>query len=475
MPPEDRDVTPSPPLWLSLIPVVFLVGSLIYSVVYLADLELTNHVPLVLSAVVAALLSWRLGLSWPSIQQGIEQGIHQAIGACLILLTIGMLVGSWIQSGIVPTMIFYGLKLLTPSIFLLATCVICALVSLATGSSWSTAATVGIALIGVGQGLGLPRPRVAGAIISGAYFGDKMSPLSDTTNLAPAMAGAELFDHIRHMLLTTGPSMLVSLVIFGMLGIGAEGKLDTAQVDGIVTALGEGFVLHPMLLLPPLGVIAMVVLRIPALPALITGWLLGSVLAVVVQGQSAGQALAVSYAGVVSKTGHELVDSLLSRGGLSSMFSTVILILCALSFGGVMERAGMLQTLAGAVLRLARGVGGLVMATVFTCLGMNVLGSDQYLAIVIPGRMYRDAYQMAGLKPVNLSRALEDSGTLTSVLIPWNTCGAFMIATLNLAPWTYVPFCFLNLLNPLISIFYGVTGITMTRLDEEEGTSTTAE
>ena len=470
MPPEDRDVTPAPPLWLSLVPVGFLVGFLFLSVAYLADLELTTHVPLVLSTAVASLVAWRLGLRWLSIQEGMERGIHKAIGACLILLVIGMLVGSWIQSGIVPTMIYYGLKLLTPSIFLLATCAICALVSLATGSSWSTAATVGIALIGVGQGLGLPRPRVAGAIISGAYFGDKMSPLSDTTNLAPAMAGAQLFDHIRHMLYTTGPSLVISLIIFGLLGIGAEGELDTVQVDGIVAALGKGFVLHPLLLLPPLGVIAMVVLRIPALPALIAGWLLGSVLAVAVQGQSAGQALAVSYAGVLSKTGHELVDSLLSRGGLSSMFSTVILILCALSFGGVMERAGMLQALAGAVLRLARGTGGLVLATVCTCLGMNVLGSDQYLAIVIPGRMYRDAYKMAGLKPVNLSRALEDSGTLTSVLIPWNTCGAFMIATLNLSPWTYVPFCFLNLLNPLISIFYGVTGITMTKLDEKEQT-----
>ena len=468
MPPDNRDDLPTPPLWLSLVPVGFLVGFLFLSVVYLAKLELTTHVPLILAAVVASIVAWRLGLRWLDIQEGMEKGIHKAIGACLILLIIGMLVGSWIQSGIVPTMIFYGLKLLTPSIFLLATCVICALVSLATGSSWSTAATVGIALIGVGQGLGLPRPRVAGAIISGAYFGDKMSPLSDTTNLAPAMAGAQLFDHIRHMLYTTGPSLVISLIIFGLLGIGAEGELDTVQVDGIVAALGKGFVLHPLLLLPPLGVIAMVVLRIPALPALIAGWLLGSVLAVAVQGQSAGQALAVSYAGVLSKTGHELVDSLLSRGGLSSMFSTVILILCALSFGGVMERAGMLQALAGAVLRLARGTGGLVLATVCTCLGMNVLGSDQYLAIVIPGRMYRDAYEIAGLKPVNLSRALEDSGTLTSVLIPWNTCGAFMIATLSLSPWTYVPYCFLNLLNPLISVFYGFTGITMHKLDPRE-------
>ncbi len=465
--PDNQPPTPRPPLWVSLIPVGFLVAALFGSVVQYKELELSSHIPLIFSTVIAALVAWRLGLPWLAIQEGMEKGIHKAIGACLILLVIGMLVGSWIQSGIVPTMIFYGLKLLTPSIFLLATCAICALVSLATGSSWSTAATVGIALIGVGQGLGVPRHRVAGAIISGAYFGDKMSPLSDTTNLAPAMAGAQLFDHIRHMIYTTGPSLVISLIIFGLLGIGASGKMDTAQVAAIFAALGKGFVLHPMLLLPPLGVIAMVILRTPALPALIGGYMLGAILAFAVQGQTLGQVLSVSYAGMTADTGLKLVDGLLSRGGLSSMFSTVVLVLCALSFGGVMERAGMLETLAGAVLKLARGMGGLVTATVATCIGMNVLGSDQYLAIVIPGRMFRDAYQQIGLAPKNLSRALEDSGTLTSVLIPWNTCGAFMIATLNLDPWTYVPFCFLNLLNPLISMFYGITGITMTPIEKE--------
>ncbi len=465
--PDSQNSTPSPALWVSLIPVGFLVASLFGSVVAFSELELTTHIPLIMGTVVAALVAWRLGLNWMSIQEGMEKGIHKAIGACLILLVIGLLVGSWIQSGIVPSMIFYGLKLLTPSIFLLATCAVCALVSLATGSSWSTAATVGIALIGVGQGLGIPRHRVAGAIISGAYFGDKMSPLSDTTNLAPAMAGANLFDHIRHMFLTTGPSLAVSLVIFGLLGLGSSGDLDTSQVDGIFGALEKGFVISPLLLLPPLGVIAMVILRTPALPALIGGFMLGAVLAATVQGQSLGQVLTVSYAGMTAETGHKLVDSLLSRGGLSSMFSTVVLVLCALSFGGVMERAGMLETLAAAVLKLARGVGGLVSATVATCIGMNVLGSDQYLAIVIPGRMFRDAYLDLGLAPKNLSRALEDSGTLTSVLIPWNTCGAFMIATLGLQPWTYVPFCFLNLLNPLISIFYGFTGITMVKKDAD--------
>ena len=469
---SDKEIR-KPSLGLSLLPVGFLVAALWYSVVFVQKVkltpgsdpvDLTTHLPLVLGAVVAAAIASMLGYSWQQILKGMEQGIQKALGACLILLVIGLLVGSWIQAGIVPAMIYYGLEMLSPSIFLLATCVTCAVVSLATGSSWSTAATVGIALIGVGQGLGIPSHMVAGAIISGAYFGDKMSPLSDTTNLAPAMAGANLFDHIRHMIYTTGPSLVLSLVIFGLLGIGRSGSLDTAQVDLIRAALTKGFSLHPLLLLPPLGVIAMVVLRVPPLPALMGGWALGALVSGLYQGQSLEQVLAVSYHGVKVETGLKMMDDLLNRGGLSSMFSTVILVLCALSFGGVMEKAGMLNTIAAAVLRLARGAGGVVTATVFTCIGMNLLASDQYLAIVIPGRMYRDAYAQLNLAPRNLSRALEDSGTLTSVLIPWNTCGAYMIATLGVAPWTYVPFCFLNLLNPLISMFYGFTGITMVKL-----------
>lgn len=456
-----------PSLGVSLIPVAFLVGALWLSVVHLRDLGLTAHVPLVMATVVAGLISMRLGHSFADIEKGMVKGISLAMGAILILLVIGMLVATWIQAGIVPAMIAYGLEMLTPQVFLAASCAICALVALATGSSWSTAATVGIALIGVGEGLGIPRPMVAGAIISGAYFGDKMSPLSDTTNLAPAMAGAKLFDHIRHMILTTGPSLVISLIIFSFLGWGRQGSVDTEQVEAIHQAISASFWVHPLLLLPPLLVIVMVVLRLPALPALIGGVLLGAVVAWIAQGKGGGEILQATYSGVSVETGNEMVDRLLSRGGLSSMFSTVVLIICALSFGGVMERSGMLESIARSVLKLARGVGGLVAATIATCIGMNVLAADQYLSIVIPGRMYREAYREMDLAPRNLSRALEDSGTLSSVLIPWNTCGAFMIATLGIAPWTYVPYCFLNLINPLISIFYGFTGITMKKLEEE--------
>jgi Na+:H+ antiporter, NhaC family len=452
-----------PPLWKALLPVAFLVGTLWLAIVHFAEFELTTHVPLIFATVVASAVSITLGHTWNDIEEGIVKGISLALRACLILLVIGLLVGSWIQAGIVPSMIYYGLKLLSPSIFLVASCLICCVVSLATGSSWSTAATVGIALMGVGEGLGIPKPMIAGAIISGAYFGDKLSPLSDTTNLAPAMAGANLFEHIRHMLYTTVPSLLLALALYAILGRSHGGNLDTSQIDGILGALERGYTISPLLLLPPLLIIAMVVWKVPALPALMGGYGVGAVLAVVVQRQSFGQLLSVSYAGVKSGIGHPLVDDLLSRGGLSSMFSTVALIICALSFGGVMERSGMLAAIANGILRLARGTGGLVTATLCTCIGMNVLASDQYLAIVVPGRMFRAAYEKRGLAAINLSRALEDSGTLTSVLIPWNTCGAFMIATLGLEPWTYVPFCFLNLLNPFLSAIYGFTGVTMVK------------
>ena len=461
---DDAAAKKAPPVWVALVPVAALVGALYYSVVALRELELTAHLALVFGAVVAALVAWRLGMRWKQIEASMVRGIGLATQAMLILLAIGMLVGSWIDSGIVPAMIYYGLNLLSPAIFLVATCAICALISLATGSSWSTAATVGIALIGVGEGLGVPRARVAGAVISGAYFGDKMSPLSDTTNLAPAMAGADLFDHIRHMIYTTGPSLIVALVVFFVLGSGASSaEVDNQQVAAMRDTIASSFRISWVLLVPPLLVIAMVVLRVPALPAVIGGWAIGAVLALALQGRSFGHALQVAYAGATSKTGNKLVDKLLTRGGLSSMFSTAALIICAMCFGGVMESSGMLDAIGGSILTLARGDGGLILATIVTCIGMNVLGSDQYLAIVVPGRMYRGAYDKRGLAPINLSRALEDSGTLTSVLVPWNTCGAFMIATLGLKPWTYVPYCLLNLLNPLISALYGFTGLTLAR------------
>ena len=441
--------------------VAFLIGVL---AVQVAVFHGTPHLPLVLGTAAACLVGSRLGWSWRSLEAGILRGIEHALQACLILLVVGCLIGTWIESGVVPTLIAYGLQVVSPGLFPFTACVLCSIVSLATGSSWSTAGTVGIALIGIGQGLGVPLPLVAGAIVSGAYLGDKMSPLSDTTNLAPAVAGTDLFTHVRHMTYTTGPSFALALIVYLALGLQyGHAEPNLASIEAIRSALESRFVIHPVLLIPPVLVIAMVAFRWPALPALLGGVVVGGAFGLVVQRDGVAEVLAAAYSGFRSNTGHPGVDALLSRGGMEGMFSTLALILCALAFGGVMERTGMLQAIARSVLRIAHSTGRLVLATILTCLTMNVVAPDQYLSIVVPGRMYREAYRERGLHLKNLSRALEDAGTLSSPLVPWNTCGAFMAATLGVSPLAYLPFAFLNLFNPVVSVIYGFTGWTMHR------------
>ncbi|MFH1766019.1 MAG: Na+/H+ antiporter NhaC [Gemmatimonadota bacterium] len=470
--PDEMKGTPS--LGMSLFPVIVLIGSLFYTIVFL---EGSGHIPLIIGAVVAAVISGSaLGMSWDEIQKGLTGGIVTALPAILILIIVGLLIGVWIASGVVPVMIFYGLKILAPGYFLVATCLICALISLATGSSWSTAATVGLAMMGVGQALGIPAGMTAGAVISGSYFGDKMSPLSDTTNLAPAVAGTQLFTHIRHMVYTTVPALVIALLIYTVIGIlrPASGSVETADYLLMLSTLSESFNLTPWLLLAPAAVLFLVWKKTPALPALVVGVVVGAVFLLLFQREAgAGSASLVGrlvdslYTGYVSETGVESVDGLLTRGGLTSMLDTIALIVVALSFGGIMEASGMLERLAAAILNLARSTGSLIAVTIFSCFGMNVLASDQYLAIIVPGRMYRGAYLKRGLHPKNLSRALEDSATLTSPLIPWNTCGAYMSGVLGVSCFTYLPFAFLNLLSPLISMFYGFTGITIEKIEDD--------
>lgn len=451
----------------ALISIGFLVAVLIFSIM---KYEASPHIPLVIGAIGAgAMAMGRLGYSWAELEEGVLKTINMAMQAVIILMIIGMIIGTWILGGVVPTMIYYGLQILSPGIFLAATAIICAVVALATGSSWTTAGTVGIALLGVGQGLNIPTEVVAGAIISGAYFGDKMSPLSDTTNLAPAMAGATLFDHVRHMIFTTGPSLIIAVILYGIMGAKYAGQaLDAGEINKILETLATGFNINPLMFIPPVLVIAMVVMRVPAIPGLIGGTILGGLFAFIFQGKGFGDILDAAMNGFVSETGFEAIDSLLTRGGMQSMMWTVSLILCALTFGGILEATGMLEAIAGAILKLAHGTGGLVTATIFSCIFVNIVTGEQYLSIVIPGRMYKTAFADRGLAPRNLSRCLEDSGTLTSPLIPWNTCGAFMHATLGVHPFAYLPYAFLNLINPLVSIFYGFTGITMLKMTPEE-------
>ncbi len=460
-----------PTLLISLLPVVVLIIMLGYSLFVLGlDLESGgSHIPLILGAAIASAVASYLGYPWREIQESLIKGITLAMGAILILMVIGILIGTWMASGIVPAMIYYGLQLISPSIFLVTTCVICAIVSISTGSSWSTAGTVGVALIGIGSAMNIPVALVAGAIVSGAYFGDKMSPLSDTTNLAPATAGTDLFTHVRHMFYTGVPSLLIALVLFAVVGWKYRAEsVEGGDVTLMLNTISEGFNISPWLLLPPLLVIVMVIFRIPALPALLGGALLGALVAAVAQGSSLTEIIQVMFNGFVSETGVDKVDSLLSRGGLMSMMSTIALIFAALAFGGVMEGSGMLETLAGAILKMARSVGSLVFATVLTCIGMNIVAPDQFLSIVVPGRMYRNAYTKRHLHPKNLSRLLEGAGTLSSPLVPWNTCGAFMGSVLGVTAGTYFMFAFFNLINPVVCIILGYTGWTMDKMTPEE-------
>jgi len=410
------------------------------------------------------------------------------MAAVLILLVVGSLIGTWILAGVVPTMIYYGLQILSPGIFYAAACVICSLVALATGSSWTTASTIGIALVGIATAQDLHLGLTAGAIISGAYFGDKMSPLSDTTNLAPAMAGTDLFTHIRHMMWTTTPSLILAIILFAAAGWMGRRPENAQNLDEILGALDASFSITPWLLLPALLVIVLVVRKMPAFPALLIGALVGGLFAITFQqtavltfvGETAlprwvallkGFWIAL-FDGFRLESGNQALDDLLSRGGMSSMLNTVWLIISAMMFGAVLETTGMLARIAASILTFVRGTGSLIVATLGTSLGMNILASDQYIAIVLPGRMFRAEYARRGLAPKNLSRALEDAGTLTSALVPWNTCGAFMAQTLGVATFAYAPFCFFNLINPLVSAAYGLTGFTIEKLDESESDET---
>ncbi|MCK9444445.1 MAG: Na+/H+ antiporter NhaC [Tissierellaceae bacterium] len=441
----------------AFIPIIVLMAVLSVAVLVL---DADPHIPLIIAIIAAALVAmFSLGYTWDEVEKGAIDTIQMSMQAILILMTIGTLIGTWVLSGTVPAMIYYGLQILSPGIFLVATVIIASIVSVATGSSWTTAGTVGVALMGVGQGLGIPNYIVAGAVVSGAYFGDKMSPLSDTTNLAPAMAGSTLFEHINYMFYTTVPSLLISLVLYGIIGAKYSGSaMDTANIDIILSGISGSFNISPWLLLPPVVVIVLVVLKMPALPGLISGTVLGGLFAAIFQGSGLGDIIDAAHYGFEADTGIEMVDDLLSGGGLDSMMWTVSLILLAMVFGGIMEQTGMLGAIGNAILKFANSTGSLVTATILTSIAVNILAADQYLAVVIPGRMYKDIYDERGLEPRLLSRTLEDAGTLTSPLIPWNTCGAFMHSALLVSPLAYAPFAFLNIINPIIAIIYGFTG-----------------
>ncbi|VEF46180.1 Na+/H+ antiporter NhaC [Bacillus freudenreichii] len=464
--PMDKNIKVN--LWVALIPIVFLVGSLAVTLIKFGG---EAHIPLLLSTAVAAIVALIIGFKWDFLEKSIIQSISIAMQAILILMVIGVIIGTWIAGGVVPTMIYYGLDLLSPAFFLVTTCLLCAIVSFATGSAWTTAGTVGIAVLGIGQGLGIPMAMIAGAVISGAYFGDKMSPLSDTTNLAPAIVGVNLYKHIGHMIYTTGPALIIALIIYGVLGMRfANQAVDTEQIQLIKTVLSESFLINPWLFIPPLVVILLVVLKMPALPGMMIGGLLGSVFHVFVQGGTFGDTVNAMYAGFSSETGVEMIDSLLTRGGLEGMMYTISLIIIAMSFGGIMEKTGMLQAIMEKLISLTKSTGNLIATTVGACVLSNAIAADQYLSHVIPGKMFAEKYKEKKLELKNLSRTLEDAGTMTSSFFPWNTCGAFMMTTLAVHPFEYAPYAFLNILSPVIAIVFGYLGITIAKEKDQEPT-----
>lgn len=448
----------------ALIPIVFLIIIISVSILkFGAD----PQIPLLMATIVAVLLGLKLGYKWDEMERGMIATINSSMQAILIQMIIGIIIGTWILAGVVPAMIYYGLQILSPSIFLPSAALLCAIISVATGSAWTTAGTVGIALLGVGQGLGMPLPLVAGAIISGAYFGDKMSPLSDSTNLAAAVTEVKLFDHIGHMLKTTSVSFVIALILYGIIGMKYSGSaLDAAQINQLLEALKQHFYISPILLLPPILVVSIVVMKVPAVPGLLCGGILGGIFAMIFQKVSLASVIIVSHYGFKCETGFKAMDSLLSRGGLDSMMYTVSLIIVAMCFGGVIEKIKVLEVIAEKLLIFTKTRGSLVLTTALSSIFCNFTMADQYLSIVVPGRMFRKSYEEKHLKLKNLSRVLEDSGTLTSSLVPWSTCGAFMMTTLGVHPFTYLPFAFLNLINPIVSVIYGYTGFTMETEDE---------
>lgn len=427
------------------------------------------HIPLVASIIVASAVGLLKGYKWSDIEEGMIDSISSAMVSILMLLIVGIIVGTWTLGGVVPTMIYYGLDLLSPKIFLPTACLICGVVSLATGSSWGTLGTVGVALMGVGRGLGIPDGLIVGALVSGSYFGDKLSPLSDTTNLAPAVSGATLFDHIRHMLYTTIPSILAAMVVFTVLGMQfASQQLDHAGIDAIQAAIASGFQISPIMLIPPVAVVVLVILKVPALPGLTIGAILGAVCAALFQDAGMAAIISSAHTGVTVSTGMEVVDELLSGGGISSMLNTTALGLFALSFNGVIERIGIVNVVIERILKFANTTGKLICATLLTCLFINYATGVQKCAIALTGRVYKDIYRERGLSPKNLSRCCEDCGTVAAPLVPYGTDAAFISGTFAVDPLMYIPFCFFNMISPLISMLYGFIGFTIAKLSPEE-------
>ena len=461
-------------IWEALIPVIILMGLLAYNI-FIADGEMlgeySNQIILLIGGGVAAVVGFFNKVTYQRMLTEIWENLKSVLVPILILFLVGALAGTWLVSGVIPAMVYYGLQVLSPSIFLPACIIICAIISIATGSSWTTSATVGIALIGIGTALGINPGMIAGAVISGAYFGDKMSPLSDTTNLAPAIAGTDLFTHIRYMTITTVPTILITLVVFGILSANIETSGNT-DISSLLESINATFNITPWLFLVPVAVIALILMKTKPLIALGTGVLIAAVFAFIFQPDILSSLGDSKLGSVINSiltdtqiaTDDEKLNELFSAGGMKGMLWTIFLITCAMIFGGVMDGIGALARITKVLLSVATSVFGLFASTVISCLGLNTIASDQYLAIVIPGKMFKKAFEDKGLAPENLSRTLEDSGTVTSVLIPWNTCGAYQSGVLGVGVGEYFVYAVFNWLSPFTTLLFAALNIKIRQL-----------
>ena len=471
-------------LGIALLPILILVVLLSYNVLVYGDDALggSNQFILLLGAAIAGIVGFYYKVSYKFMIDKVAENLQSVTGALLILLFVGALAGTWLISGIIPAMIYYGLQILHPIIFLPACIIICAIISLATGSSWTTSATVGIALIGIRKVLGIPICMVAGAVISGAYFGDKLSPLSDTTNLAPAMAGGELFSHIRYMTYTTVPSIVITIIVFTILSL-TQNTTGAADTESLMLAIEEKFTITPLLFIVPAVVILLIVKKSPPLIALLIGSLLGGVFALLFQikilleiTEASVLSFEVGYRAIMDSmtvsteitTKNALLNDLFTSGGMEGMLGTIWLIICAMVFGGIMDAIGALERISSALLNWAQTTFQLFASTVASCLAINLTASDQYLSIVIPGKMFSKAYKNRKLAPENLSRTLEDSGTVTSVLIPWNTCGAYQSGVLGVGVGEYFIYAIFNWLSPFMTLLFAAFNIKIRALKEHK-------
>ncbi|GAA2033706.1 Na+/H+ antiporter NhaC [Yaniella flava] len=453
-----------PSIPIALLPILILV---IMALVSITFWDIGMLIPLMTAVTVAALIGKALGYSWDDIEHSLAQGVTRALPAVFILFLIGMIVGTWIEGGLIPTIIYYGLQSISPEIFLALACLVPAIVSLVLGSSLTTIATVGIAFMAIGEGMGFPAPIVAGAVISGAFFGDKLSPLSDTTNLAAAMGGVKLFDHIRHMLWDTIPALAISAIIFWILGgsLSANSSADTEQLNALIAGLDEQFVIHPLLLLVPVAAIGLILLKLPAAPTLLLVALMGAASALLVQGSTVTAVMQSMASGYASDTGFEFLDDLLSNGGIDSMLATIALVIVATALGGILETTGVFKVIVGTLIHRIKRAGSMVAGSLLSGFVVAFASGEQYVSVLLPARAFVVPFKRMGLSPLNLTRTAEAAGTVGINLVPWSVPAVFASGVFGLAATEFIPFIFFAFLVPLINLIYAYTGFTIKRVE----------